>query len=52
MVSASILSTKGCAAMAPDQLQPLPLKVSGRISPQQFDIIAAVGILHSQKRQS
>ncbi len=52
MVSASILPTKGCAAMPPNQLQALPLEVPGRVSSQQFPISAAVGKLQPKPAQA
>jgi len=52
MVSASILPTKGCAAVPPDQLQALPLKVSGRVSSQQLAISAPVRKSHPEPAQA
>ena len=48
MVSASILPTKSPAAVPPDQLQALPLKVSGRVSSQQLAITTAVRKSHPE----
>ena len=48
MVSASILPTKGHAAVPPDPLQALPLKVSGRVSAQQLGMAVSVGKSHPE----
>lgn len=48
MVSASILPTKGRAAVPPDQLQTLPLKVPGRVSSQQLAIAVSVRKSHPE----
>jgi hypothetical protein len=52
MVSASILPTKGCAAITPDQLQALPFKVSGGVSPEKLTIAAPIGKSHSQPAEA
>ena len=52
MVSASLLPTKGSAAVPPDQLQALPLKVPGRVSSQQLPIAASVRKSHPEPAQA